>query len=319
MLGRRYYRIKVLQALYGYFQGAEEKTERGEKELLKSIDKLYELYYLLFSFILEIHSFYGRRMEDARHKFYPSEAEVNPNKKFLDNRVIAMFEENKDLKQQFSRYRISWNDDQEMVRKVYQRIKDSKEHKDYLASGENSFRDDREFVYKILRKFIAKSDELRFWCEERYMHWYDDFDMAAALALKTLKLLPQKFTKSQALSSLFDKEVEDNPAEDQVFIRNLYRKTISKSNDYEQRISAKTKNWELERIALTDIILIKMALTEFQYCPTIPIKVTLNEYIEISKYFSTPKSKLFINGILDKLVEELKSENKVKKKGRGLI
>ena len=319
MLGRRYYRIKVLQALYGYFQGADEKRERGEKELLKSIDKLYELYYLLFSFILEIHFFYGRRMEEAKHKFYPSEAEVNPNPKFLANQVIAMFAENKDLQKQFSRYKISWSEDQEMVRRMYQKIKDSKEHRDYLASGENSFREDRDFIYKILRKIIARSDEFRSWCEERYLHWYDDFDMGAALALKTLKLLPQKFSKSQSLSSLFEKEVEDDPAEDKVFIRNLYRKTIDKSSDYEKRISGKTKNWELERIALTDIILIKMAMTEFRYCPTIPVKVTLNEYIEISKYFSTPKSKLFINGILDKLVEELRAEDKVKKKGRGLI
>jgi len=319
MLSRRHYRIKVFQALYAWFQGGEFRPEVAEKNLLLSIDKIYELYYIQLSFLLEIHDFYRRRTEEAKNKFYPTEEELNPSSRFLDNAVIRLIAENKDLQSQVARYKISWTEEQEMIRKVGTKIRASKDLKAYLDSETSSFEEDREIVYRIFKKHLAKSTELQFFCEERNIFWTDDFQGAALFILKTIKLLPENFKEKDALTSLFVKDEDDSPADDRKFIVELFRKTIANSEDLEALIDGKTKNWELERIALTDIILIKMALTELMHFPSIPIKVTMNEYIELSKLFSTPKSKLFINGLLDKLTEELKEAKKIKKKGRGLI
>ena len=320
MLGRRYYRIKVMQALYAWFQGGEQKAESEEKKLLQSIDKFYELFFLQFSFYSEIIDFYRRRSEDAKHKFYPTEEEKNPNTKFIDNQVVSFIVNNKDFQHQVNRYRFSWTEDQEMIRKVFLKLRSSKDLKEYLESEITSFEADRTIVQKLFRKYVAKSSDFRAFCEERNIFWEDDFDVAALFIQKIILLIPEKFSEKESLINLFNQdEEEENIADDHNFIMELFRKSIAHSNEYEQMIRDKTKNWELERIALTDIILIKMALAEFLHFPTIPVKVTMNEYIEISKNYSTPKSKLFINGILDKLAEGLNMEKKIKKKGRGLM
>jgi N utilization substance protein B len=207
-----------------------------------------------------------------------------------------------------------------MIRKVFLKLRNSKDLKEYLNSGTHSFKEDQEIVYKLFRKFIARSVELQSYCEERCIHWNDDYQLATLFIQKTIQMIPEDFPEDIGFPSLFNsKEEEDDPSDDRRFILELFRKTVFYSEEYEHMIEGKTKNWELERIALTDIILIKMALTELIYFPTIPVKVTLNEYIDISKNYSTPKSKLFINGILDKLVESLNSDEKIIKRGRGLI
>jgi transcription antitermination protein NusB len=319
MVGRRYYRIKVLQELYAWFQGGENRLEVAEKNLLHGIEKFYELYFLLFSFFIEITDFYRRRTEDAKTKFYPSDEELNPNKKFLENRLLASILNNKDLQRQFNRYRFSWTEEQDMIRKVFLKMRNSKDLKEYLNSGNSSFREDKEIVYKLFRKYIARSPELQFYCEERSIHWNNDYELAALFIQKTIQLVPENFSEEGSFATLLGKDEDEDPGDERRFILELFRKTIFQSEEFEKMIEGKTKNWEIERIALTDIILIKMALTELTSFPTIPIKVTLNEYIDISKNYSTPKSKLFINGILDKLVETLTSEAKINKHGRGLL
>jgi N utilization substance protein B len=319
MVGRRYYRIKVLLALYAWFQGGEHRMEVAEKNLLQGIDKFYELYFMLFSFFLEITDFYRRRTEDAKNKFLPSEEELSPNKKFLENRLLAGILQNKHLQHQCNHYKFSWTEEQDMIRKVFLKMRNSKDLKDYLNSSNGSFKEDKEIVYKLFRKFIARSTELQYYCEERSIHWNSDYELAALFIQKTIQLIPEKFSEEISFTSLLNKEEDDGLADEQQFILELFRKTIVHSEEFEKMIEGKTKNWEIDRIALTDIILIKMALTELIYFPTIPIKVTLNEYIDISKNYSTPKSKLFINGILDKLVETLTSEKKINKRGRGLM
>jgi N utilization substance protein B len=319
MLGRRFYRVKVMQALYAWFLGGDTIAEAAEKKLLQSIEKFYELYFLQLSFYTEVIDFYRRRTEDAKTKYYPTEEEVNPNTRYLDNPLVAMINTNKDFQHQINRYKFSWTEEQEMIRKVFMKLRASKDLKTYLDDNEVSYEKDREIVYKLFRKYIAKSPELKFYCEERFMFWEDDFDLAALFIQKTIQMIPQDFTERGRFVDLFSKDEESSESEDHQFIIDLFRKTIANSTEYEQMIRDKTQNWELERIALTDIILIKMALAELMHFPTIPVKVTMNEYIEISKSFSSPKSKLFINGILDKLTENLKNEKKIKKKGRGLM
>ncbi|MEI7896071.1 MAG: transcription antitermination factor NusB [bacterium] len=319
MLGRRHYRIKVLQALYAYFQGGEVRIEVAEKNLLHSLDKVYELYFLQLSFLLEVIHFYRFRTEESKTKFYPTPEEVNPSYKLSENRLILQLQQNRQLGEQMANYKISWTEEQEMVRKVYQKLKTSKDHAEYLASGVSSYKEDQDFVEKLFRKFIAKSPDLQFYFEERNIFWDDDFEVTAIFVLKTIKLMSESFGERDTLTGLFSKDQEDDQDEDRKFILELFRKTIMNSDESDKLIDARTRNWELERIALTDILLIKMALTELIHFSQIPVKVTMNEYIEISKQFSSQKSKLFINGILDKLVSDLTEENKIKKTGRGLM
>lgn len=319
MLGRRHVRTKVLQGLYAYFMGGEPRIDKAEKNLLQSIDRITELYFTQISFFLEVVAFYERRMEDAKHKFYPTYEELNPNAKFINNRVVMQLTGNEDYQSRLRNYKTSWTEEQESIRKVYLRIHESREHRDYLYSGEDSYREDQDFVVKMMKKFIMRSPELQFFCEERSIHWSDDFEVAAAFVLKTIRLLSPEFQFNMPLLSLFSKETDEDQGEEHSFIVELFRKTILHSDEFEERINWRLKNWELDRIALTDIIIIKMALSEFLFFPTVPLKVTLNEYIELSKHFSTIKSKLFINGILDKLLSDLVEEDKIHKTGRGLI
>jgi transcription antitermination protein NusB len=319
MLGRRHYRIKVFQALYAYFQGGETRMEVAEKNLLTSIDRVYELYFTQLSFMLELIHFYRYRMEESKSKFFPTPEEVNPSYKLSENPVILKLEQNKQLAGQTSRYKISWTEEQEMVRKVYQKLKSSRELEDYLASGSGNYREDQHFLEKFFRKFVARSADLQYYCEERSIFWYDDFDIAALSVIKTIKAMSESFGEEDSLTGLLTRDEEDEPEDDTKFILELFRRTIAGSEIADKLIDARTRNWELERIALTDILLIKMALTELMNFNQIPVKVTLNEYIEISKHFSSEKSKLFINGILDKLVTDLTEEGRIRKTGRGLI
>ena len=319
MLGRRHYRIKVLQALYAYFQGGEARIEVAEKNLLHSLDKVYELYFLQLSFLLEVIHFYRFRMEESKTKFYPTPDEVNPSYKLSENRLILQLQQNRQLNDQLVKFKISWTEEQEMVRKVYQKLKASKDLAEYLNSGVSSYIEDQDFLEKLFRKFIAKSADLQYYFEEKSIFWDDDFEVTAVFILKTIKLMSESFGEKDSLTGLLSKGQEDDPDEDRQFILDLFRKTIMNSDESDKLIDARTRNWELERIALTDILLIKMALTEFINFSQIPVKVTMNEYIEISKQFSSQKSKLFINGILDKLVSDLTEEKKIRKTGRGLM
>ncbi|MCX6286074.1 MAG: transcription antitermination factor NusB [Bacteroidetes bacterium] len=319
MLGRRHYRVKVLQALYAFFQGGEPRMEIAEKNLLKSIEMVYQLFSLQFSFLFELMHFYEYRMEESKNKFLPTVDELNPSLKLLNNRFLKILLENQPLKKQIERYSISWTEEQELVRKTNMKLKASKDLQAYLNSGENSFEEDRNYLIKLFRKNVANNSDLRSFCEERSIHWHDDFDVASGYAIKALMILPEHFKNKEDIIYLFTKDNEDEAAESNEFITQLFRLTIVHSEEFEKLISARSKNWELERIALTDIIILKMALAEVLYFPYIPVKVSLNEYIEISKHFSTQKSKQFINGILDKLAADLKEQDLIKKSGRGLI
>jgi N utilization substance protein B len=319
MLGRRQYRIKILQALYAYFMGGEPRIETAEKNLFHSIDKTYELFYLQFSFLMEFIDYYRNRTEEAKHKFYPTEEEKNPSTRLIDNRVVLCLQQNKDLAKKTATYKFNWADEQEILRKIFMKVRESKEHRDYLLSPEDTFKTDRDFLIRLFRKFILRSPDLLFYCEERSIYWADDYDWAGAFVLKAMKGITEQFPKEGSLISLLDSDDDNEPADDHRFIADLFRKTILHSEEFAGLISERTRNWELERIATTDVILLKMALAELLFFPNIPVKVTLNEYIEISKSFSSVKSKLFINGILDKLVSDLKAAERINKTGRGLL
>jgi N utilization substance protein B len=256
-----------------------------------------------------------KRIEENSRKFYPTEEDLNPNTRFVDNRVIRQLTENKSYNIYVDKYKISWVDEEEMIRKLFIEVRDSKYFREYMNSPECSYEDDKEILIKIVKKIISESDSLHFYYEEKNIYWADDFYTANYLVIKTIKGFDKRQNELTPLPTLF----KNNSDEDREFLINLFRKVILRSDEYFTMIEKKVKNWESDRLAVMDILLLKMALAELLEFPSIPIKVTLNEYIELSKMFSTPKSKVFINGILDKMISELKRNNEIKKTGRGLL
>jgi N utilization substance protein B len=313
MLNRRHLRIKVLQALYSFFQGDEDDFRRTEKELFGAIEKIYDLYiYLLLSFV-ELKSVAENRQEENKKKLRPTEEDLNPNLKFVSNSIVNAIENSRDLSQISEERKVNWvgAEEHEMFRKIFLQIRESETFFNFMNNETSGFEEDKLFMITLFKEEIANSPLLYHFFEEKSIHWLDDIDLVCSMVLKTLKSFTEDDVK---LLPLFkDKEDEIH------FIKELFRKTISMNKVNEKLIDDLTKNWELDRIAKMDVILMKMALTEIQVFKSIPTKVSLNEYIEISKYYSTPKSNGFINGILDKAIVQLTEEDKINKMGRGLM
>jgi len=314
MLNRRHLRIKVLQALYAYFQSDEDNYRRTENEMMTAIDRIYDLYlYLLLSFG-ELKNVAEVKMEEGKTKIRPTEEDLNPNRKFVENSVFALLESNTQLRRAAEENKVNWVGDehQEMFKKMMHQIREDEAYFVYMSNGESGFQDDLEFTATLFKNNIANSPLIYNFFEEKSIHWLDDIDLACSMVLKTLKAFTPEGPNN--ILPLFK-----DPEDEKDFVRILLRKTIANDKENLLLIDDLTKNWELDRIAKMDIILMKMAITELQEFNNIPKKVTLNEYIEISKFYSTPKSNGFINGILDKAVDRLEKENKISKIGRGLM
>ncbi|HOW32603.1 MAG TPA: transcription antitermination factor NusB [Bacteroidales bacterium] len=319
MLSRRFLRIKVLQAIYAYMQEGPESINSGEKQLLKSLDKLYELYIRQLSLLIEISDFAQRRIEENKLKFLPTESDLNPNTRFINNQFISQLAANRDFIKKRDQYKITWADDEEMIRKLYNQLRESTAYTAYMAASETSYKLDKEFVEKIFEEIVAQSELLESYYEERSIYWSDDFEITLYMVQKTIRGFRADHDEYTPLPALLKDENAGEGSEDLDFVKNLYRKTIIHSDEFNGIIAEKAQNWEIDRIALMDMLLLKMAMTEFIDFPSVPVKVTLNEYIELAKSFSTPKSKLFINGILDKLIVDFKADGRLVKTGRGLM
>lgn len=317
MLSRRLIRVKVMQALYAFFQSEDNDLPAAEKRLIVNIDKIYELYIWQLAFMVDLFAYFRHRTDEAKQKFLPSDEELHPSTRFIDNRLILQLEQNRDFIKQCERFKINWADEREMFRLLFNDIRSSEEYLSYMQAEKSNYEEDRSILIKIIRNHLFPSQLLQSYFEERNIHWVDDFDTAMLMVMKTLKSFTSRQDAQKPLPDLY--EDEESEKEDKLFARELLKKTILYSKEYAGIIAARAKNWELERIALIDIIMMKMALAELFQFPSIPVKVTLNEYIEISKQYSTPKSKMFLNGMLDKMVIEFRQENKIIKTGRGLI
>jgi N utilization substance protein B len=314
MLNRRHLRIKVLQVLYAYFQSNEESYRRTENELMQSVEHIYDLYiYFLLTFS-QIKDIAENRVEDSKKKIRPKAEDLDPNLKFINNAVIRKIEECKELRRLSEERKVNWVGDehQEMFRKMFLQIKESETYIEYMNNDQSGFEEDKTFILELFKAEIANSPIFYNFLEEKSIHWMDDIDLVCSMVLKTLKSIELEGVIE--ILPLYKKDDDE-----QEFIRDLLRKTISMNKENELLIDDLTKNWELDRIAKMDIILMKMAITELQIFNNIPTKVTLNEYIEISKFYSTPKSNGFINGVLDKAIDRLQKDKKIIKIGRGLI
>lgn len=314
MLNRRHLRIKVLQALYGWFQGDNNDFAMGEKNLFGSIDKIYDLYIYYLLIFEELLFTANNKIEEARNKKLPTYEDLNPKMRFVNNTVLIALSINKMLKTESEKRKINWKHDQDLVKKIFNDIRESDIYKKYISIDHNELESDKQFVIEIFTEFIANSQGLQNELEEKSISWVDDIDLVCNTVIKTIKNIKSESNENMPLIALYKDANEDKD-----FVKNLFKKTIIQSNENEILIKQKTTNWELDRIATMDMLLMKMAITEAREFASIPTKVTLNEYIEISKFYSTPKSNIFINGILDKVISELKNNGKIIKTGRGLI
>ena len=316
MLNRRHLRIKVLQILYAYFQTEDRDIHRSEDELKRSIAKMYDLYLYFLLVFEEIQAFAEKRIDERRLKVRPTNDDLNPNRKFVDNKIFQHFKLNADLKRQSELNKINWVGavENDLMKKLFLHIVESEIYQDYMASETHSFEDDKQFVLSLFKTEIANFELLHDYFENKSIYWLDDIDLICSMVLKTIKLVDEKIDVNAPVLALHKDEKDEVS-----FTEILFRNTIKDNERNDKLINDLTQNWELERIAKMDIIMLKMALTEFTAMSAIPKKVTLNEYIEISKFYSTPKSQVFINGILDKAVDLLDKDGKVKKTGRGLI
>jgi N utilization substance protein B len=314
MLNRRYLRIKVMQALYGFFQSDTRDLARSERELFSGIDKVYDLYIYQLALLLELRHVANVSLEDAKEKHRPTKEELDPNRRFIENKFILQLSENIHLKREMNNRRINWNNEYELVRKVFNTIRASEMYSSYMDSPDNDYKSDKSFIISIFKEFIADFELVNHLYEEKSLHWGDDIYLVNPMVVKTFESFSEEATPDFHLMPLY-KDRED----DMDFVKDLFRQTAIRNDENEKLIGDKTKNWEVDRIALMDVLLMKMAITEVLHFSNIPVKVTLNEFIEISKMYSTPKSKIFINGILDKLIADFKRDNMLNKMGRGLM
>lgn len=319
MLTRRHLRIKVMQAIYAHRSIGNEPVEKGEKKMLQSFDQLYDLFIYQLSFLIEVFDFARQKIDEGKDKLLPSREDLEPNTKFVDNRVIKKIRNNRDYISNFNRLRINWADHKDLIRKLFFSIHESKLYRDYMDNSKSSFQEDRKFLVDVVKEFVSDYTALKNIYEEHNIFWDEDYYAANQLLINTIEAIMPGDDEFRKLPHIFKDIDEKGKSEDKQFAVDLFRKTLLKGDQYDDVIATKARNWEFERIAKVDVILLKMAITELLEFPSIPIKVTLNEYIEVSKYYSTPKSRVFINGILDNLIAEMQAEDKIKKTGRGLI
>ncbi len=314
MLNRRHIREKVMKSLYAFFQSDNNQVVLGEKELFHSIDKVYEVYLYYLVLLPELKHFAEGFLFERSQKRLPTQEDLNPKMNFVNNRIILAIAGNDELSQKSTKLKISWDGQQELIKKLYYSFKDDDAFRIYLEKDEVSFEDDKEIVMHLFETYIFPSESLAQYFEERSIYWLDDIELMQAGIFKTLKGIPETASENFKLQPLH-KEAE----EDRKFATELFRKTILHSEEYLQEIAKRTQNWEIDRVAKMDIILMKMAICELTEFTSIPVKVTLDEYIEMSKDYSSPQSKTFINGILDKIVIDFKRDKRISKAGRGLV
>ncbi len=313
MISRRLLRIKALMALYAYNRREDNDLVKAEKELMFSIVKTYDLYHYLLLLVLEIADIASDRIERALQKNIPTFEDLNPNRRFIDNVVIAQLRNNKALTKYLNDSKLSWINFSHIPRILYTKLISCDYYLEYMSSEYHNYQSDKKIVHKIIVELLPTSEDLVNCLEEQSIYWNDDLDYVIIMLEKTLKKFKPDTKEDAGLMPLFKNR------EDEDFVKQLFRKAVLNSASYSEFIDNNTTNWEVERIALMDILVMQLAIAEILEFPEIPVKVTLNEYIEIAKYYCTSKSSTFVNGILDNIVKEIRARKLFNKYGRGLV
>jgi N utilization substance protein B len=313
MLSRRLLRIKALMSLYAFNRRENDDLPRAETELMFSLGKSYDLYHYLMLLSLEVADIASEKIEQALQKKIPTTGDLNPNRRFVDNRVITQLRNNSSFNKYITDSKLSWVNYPHIPRQLYNKMLTWEPYEEYMDSGEWGYQSDRKFIIRLITELFAGSDDLLNCLEEQSIYWNDDMEYVIIMIEKTLKKFKQDSGEKSPMMPLFKNK------EDEDFVKLLFRKTVLNTKKYSELIDKNTTNWEVERIALMDILVMKLAITEVLEFPEIPVKVTLNEYIEIAKYYCTSKSSTFVNGILDNIVKEIRKQGLFNKFGRGLL
>jgi N utilization substance protein B len=312
MISRRLIRIKVVQVLYSHFSDDLARLENSEKEFNFSIKKAYDLYHFLFFLILKVAEYSKDRLELAKQKNFPTAEDLNPNTRFIENSIITKLQNSTSLNDYLFTNKLLWSDYPELVKKLLLKISEKEYFQKYMKDPSTDYNKDKELIISIFTNEFEDWDYFYQLLEEQSIFWNDDIEFVISMIIKTIDGFHEKNTEGK-LMPLYKND------DDREFGKQLLRKSILQFSQFRKTIDEYTKNWEVERIAAMDIYIMVAALTEIMEFPSIPVKVTLNEYIDIARYYSTTKSNEFVNGILDKIVDDLKKENKIIKTGRGLI
>lgn len=308
MIKRVLIRIRVVQIIFACYENEVKDLKKTESELLFSLQKSYDLYFYLLLLMADITRLYEQRVNTRKSKLLPTQEDVNPNTRLINNRFIAQLDENKTLRQYLSNRPYNWTDHENFLRTLLDSILESDIYKEYIHNPVDNYEVDREFWRQIFKNIITQTEELYDLLEDESLYWNDDIDIIASFVLKTIKRFDPKNGSDQELLPMFRDE------SDREFAIKLLRETLLGMKEYRALVDKYTQNWESERIAVMDMVIMLIAIAEVVNFESIPTNVTLNEYINIAKAYSTNKSASFINGILDAIVKELKAENKIFKK-----
>jgi N utilization substance protein B len=287
--------------VYAYYQKGNKDLQVAENELMLSLRRSYDLYHYFLLMIVEVTRMYERLIEMRRNKYRPTEKEKNPDMRMLNNRLAALIAENGALRKYSADHGISWSSDRDFIRKILDMIIQSDTYRDYLTE-EDSYQADRDFWQHVFRRIISKNEFVDDFLEEKSIYWNEDIDIVESFVIKTIRRFEENAGSGQDLIPMFNND------DDYDFVINLFRQTILHGEEYRERINRHLNNWDPDRVANMDLVIMQVALAEIMHFPTIPTKVTFNEYIDAARYYSTPKSGIFINGVLDAIIEELRME-----------
>lgn len=314
MLNRRHLRIKALQNIYAWQMSDKKDLVSSKKNLMTSIDNVYEMYIRMLALLSEITEYTAVDAIERSNKHFPTPEDLNPNQKLLHNKFIVTLQKNPEFQAAVNKYQVNWNSEPDFLKTIYNKLKSTPEYAAYLADPDESLESSKEIIKFIFRKIILKSLNIIQAFEDKFINWSVDKEVMQGMVAKTIK----NFTSEDPFKNKLT-PISADWEEDSKFVQDLFAYTLRNNEAYQKMIAERTKNWESERIALMDTILMKMAICELLNFPSIPVKVTINEYLDLSKDYSTPKSNSFINGILDKILGDLKRTDSIHKIGRGLI
>ena len=300
-------------ALYAFNRREDGNLAQAETELMFSIGKSYDLYHYLLLLVLEVADIAAEKIDQALQKRMPSHEDLNPRRRFIDNKIIAQLRKNNEFKGYIFSKKLSWINNSHIPRLLYNKMIVWEVYEEYMKSENDNYLSDKKFIVRLVTELFSNSEDLNSNLEEQSIYWNDDMEYISSMVEKTLKKFKTDSGEKTPLMPLFKN------AEDEEFVKILFRKAILNSKKCSELIDKNTTNWEVDRIALMDILVMQLAITEILEFPEIPVKVTLNEYIEIAKYYCTSKSSTFVNGILDNIVKEIRDEGLFNKFGRGLV
>ena len=307
MINRVLIRLKIIQVVYAYYKNSGKSLKAAEDEVFFSLSKAYDLYKFLLLLIVALTRYASDRIAFNMRKVRPTEEDLNPNLKFVNNRLAAQLEANDDLIKFSEKSKLDWVNYSDFLRRLLDNIVESDIYKEYMASETSSYEEDRELWRKLYKNFVFDNEELDMLLEELSLYWNDDKAIVDTFVLKTIK----RFNEEDGMNQQLLPEYKDD--EDMEYAHRLFKATIQNAEEYRKMMSDNSKNWDMSRLAFMDVVIMQTALAEVMTFPQIPLNVTLNEYVEIAKYYSTPKSSSFINGLLDTIIKNLKKENKINK------